>query len=388
MLHALTAWPTDFSPQVLAFPGKVLHTPFSGACWPVMDGHKLLRRINHTLWRIGGRSFYNRQIELGWPERLADWARKNWSIEPPDILWGVASNTIAGAIGAQRLAAFFSRPYVLDLHDPPLSRWRKGLDPALEPFFASSLREASHVVTTTESYARHLVGTYKLDPSRVSPVYMSFDDKECSFDRPKESGLVLLHAGTIESTGRIEAASSLIAALSILTREIPDCASSIRFCLLGTQAGKCQVQRLAARLGVSQNVICRPPVSYQDSLRIMSDAHVLVLLKNPSPTFDMQIPGKLFKYLGLRKPILGIVNGNTEAAEILRKSGLGLVAPATDIQMICGHLRQLWAWRDRLGDVFRPNEPFISTFSKTYTARQFESIIQTAIERFAGKSTA
>ena len=105
LLHELVPWPVDFSAQVLAFPGKVLHTPFSGACWPLLDGHKFLRRLNRTLWRLGGRSYYNQKVELGWAGRVVPWVARNWSVEPPDVLWAVTSNNIAGGLAAQGLGA-------------------------------------------------------------------------------------------------------------------------------------------------------------------------------------------------------------------------------------------------------------------------------------------
>jgi hypothetical protein len=103
----------------------------------------------------------------------------------------------------------------------------------------------------------------------------------------------------------------------------------------------------------------------------MDRAHVLVAIKFDDPQYDMQIPGKIFQYLPRGKPILGLMR-ETEAAFILRESGLGIVRANSDIPGIAAALLELWEHRSTLADRFQPNQEFIKSFSLSATARSLD----------------
>ena len=106
----------------------------------------------------------------------------------------------------------------------------------------------------------------------------------------------------------------------------------------------------------------------------MDEAHVLVVVKFADPAYNLQIPGKTLQYLGRGKPILGVM-GECEAAHILRRSGLGLIAPAEDVGKLTEALRQLWDSRKERGQAFRPDWHYISQFSRTRMAERLEGLL-------------
>jgi glycosyltransferase involved in cell wall biosynthesis len=100
----------------------------------------------------------------------------------------------------------------------------------------------------------------------------------------------------------------------------------------------------------------------------MARADVLVAIKFDDPQYDMQVPGKIFQYLAYGKPILGLMR-ETEAAAVLRRSGLGIVKANSDIDGIASALLELW--NDHVSGLtrFQPNWEFIKTFSLSVTAK-------------------
>jgi hypothetical protein len=107
----------------------------------------------------------------------------------------------------------------------------------------------------------------------------------------------------------------------------------------------------------------------------MDAADALVVIKYADPRFDMQIPGKLFQYLPRGKPILGIMRPSTEAAEILRRSGVGLVAANNDIDRIAGHVLQIWRNRGQLHRMCKPDAVYIEQFSRRRMAQRCHSLL-------------
>ena len=164
----------DHSTLEVAFPGRILRTPFSGAYAAWMDTHDWLRRANRALWKLRGKANYARATQFGWAVKTAGWAKHAWRAEPPDVVWTVSSSNLSSAIAGRYLSHVFARPLVVELHDPPLYPGRRASNSEIQRAFQRCIRASSAIVTTTAAYARHLRDEYKLPPERVVPIYLSY----------------------------------------------------------------------------------------------------------------------------------------------------------------------------------------------------------------------
>ena len=79
--------------------------------------------------------------------------------------------------------------------------------------------------------------------------------------------------------------------------------------------------------GLNRLFILHDKVSYQESVRIMKDAAILVLFDTLMPGADVQpyLPSKIVEYLMLKKPILGICDANSPSYRILKEYGFDSV---------------------------------------------------------------
>jgi hypothetical protein len=118
---------------------------------------------------------------------------------------------------------------------------------------------------------------------------------------------------------------------------------------------------------VMRRVQTFPIVPYDQAIRLISTADCLLI----SQTWDGSaaasagvVTTKLMEYLGARRPIIGDLAPDTEAARILKSSGLGLEC-SQDSTELAAALRTLITGTFSL----RPNEPFIESFSRTAQTR-------------------
>jgi glycosyltransferase involved in cell wall biosynthesis len=79
---------------------------------------------------------------------------------------------------------------------------------------------------------------------------------------------------------------------------------------------------------------------------------------------DVSAPGKLYEYIGTRKPILGLVPADGQAARILHEYGAGVVAPPDDVKAIAGKILELYAGWKSGGLRRRANEAFVKQFDR------------------------
>lgn len=89
-------------------------------------------------------------------------------------------------------------------------------------------------------------------------------------------------------------------------------------------AGQCSnfhgisVERFVEEVGISDIVHFHGWIPHAQGQQLLQDADLLLLLAQGQP---IQIPNKLFEYLGMRKPILAFVDAEGESAHILRQVG-------------------------------------------------------------------
>ncbi len=128
----------------------------------------------------------------------------------------------------------------------------------------------------------------------------------------------------------------------------------------------------AARLDLGDRLELHPYVPRRRSLALQRDSDALLLLiPEAGGRGQGVLSGKVFEYLAAERPILAAVPPDGAAAELIRETGAGVVAPADDVDELKAALRALYdAWvagtldgtplspadRERLGRAARVEE--------------------------------
>ncbi len=120
-------------------------------------------------------------------------------------------------------------------------------------------------------------------------------------------------------------------------------ADTARLRLIGTMRGF--DGELTAKLtGPVETQECVP---YRESLRLMREADVLILLQTMHGKGDDVVGGKAYEYLAAGKPILGVVPERGGDAWLLGTTGAGRVTGIDDAQCIAEGLHHYWRlWKD------------------------------------------
>lgn len=112
---------------------------------------------------------------------------------------------------------------------------------------------------------------------------------------------------------------------------------AIRLNLVGKISPQFNVHNTIGRLGLGDVVSITPPIPHDQSLAMLAASHVLVVIQ---PGTALQIPAKLYEYVGLRRPILALTDEGG-VARVARDSGLGVVVPAIDATGIASAVARL-----------------------------------------------
>lgn len=102
----------------------------------------------------------------------------------------------------------------------------------------------------------------------------------------------------------------------------------VEFEQLGSCERRAEVEAVVSAESLADCVRISPPLPHRQALEQMALADVFVIIQQGT---TLQVPGKLFEMLPFRKPILAFVDEGA-TADLIRKYGLGFIAPPKDLE--------------------------------------------------------
>jgi glycosyltransferase involved in cell wall biosynthesis len=212
------------------------------------------------------------------------------------------------------------------------------------------MKYASRVTVTTKSTAAHYRDTYPtFGPQNVQLLENGFDPASFAgaevrnFRAPPltRGRLVLLHSGIVYPQDRDPVPFLKAVANLINDDTLPRSGLEIRFRASGHAE---QFAAVVESLNLSDVVNFQPPISYDEALKEMAEADALLLLQARS--VNRQIPAKLYEYLYVGRPIIGITDPEGDTGMVLRDMGIPGVAALEDSagieSMLRRSLEQFW----------------------------------------------
>jgi len=341
----------------------------------------LARQPAPTRWPKALQVLWNRALYVPLHRRWAEVAaaevrRRRDGQAPPTVVCAYTVHGDLQAVGcALNLAEAYGIPWAWELRDPYPSVTGQRPDPASRAIFQRVLRGRGRIITTTNALARRLEATYPELTGRCAAVHHCFTGEPTTVPSSAPIGaLELLHAGTLYAeSGR--SAVPLIQALGHLLHRRPEARGRVRLTLVGAGRGGAEAAAAAHALGIADHLRVLPDVPPAEAQRLMAEASILVLIKHASRAYDMQIPGKLFTYLSMGKPILALAHEG-ETTDIARRSGLARIAPPDDPSAILARLTDYWDHRATLGTLCTPEWSYIRQFSQAAMLERLESILR------------
>lgn len=126
--------------------------------------------------------------------------------------------------------------------------------------------------------------------------------------------------------------------------------------------------RLAQDHGVQDQVEANGSVPYKEALRVQCESDVLLLLTWNDPREHGFCSGKLFEYMGARRPILTIGSPDSVSAQIVTQRGVGVVSSEPD--QIAAYLGQWISIKEQTGSLPSPPAGATDGFTRESQARR------------------
>lgn len=284
------------------------------------------------------------------------------------------------------------KPWVVDFRDP----WTEGIRRKqtyvgnlrrqhLEEGWERAVAEhADHLIVNTEKNQEQFLDKYPFLATKITTLTNGFDAEDFAhLSRTKkflpEGCFHLTLTGNIETM--FDAGPFFRAVQSFLATEA-DARAHFHINLVGTKRGK--YDTLLQDLQLNDVVHYIAYVPHADSVQYLADSDALFFCQIPEyESAVVKIPGKLFEYLYLRKPVLALTLPGVTTA-ILDRVGLGVVVHPNDTPGIQSALHDLYMqWRQHQWR-FTPDHAAIDAFSRKRLTERLAAIFDRVTGHTAG----
>jgi glycosyltransferase involved in cell wall biosynthesis len=242
-----------------------------------------------------------------------------YSTSPPD----------STHMAAWSVARRHSLPWLADCRDPWISLYLRdpptALHRRLHERLEDRLSNADRILVTTawqeEMMRRRFPGS-RLE--RIANGYDEDDFEGIDELRPPQKPFTIMHCGMM-TLGR--SSRPILEGLREVFRREPGARDSMRILFLG--ARESENEAWVHRLGLDDVAVFMDNVAHHECVKLERKSHVLLLVKHDDERYRGLVPGKVYEYIGARRPILAVVPEG-EAADIVRRNNRGEVARIDD----------------------------------------------------------
>jgi glycosyltransferase involved in cell wall biosynthesis len=304
---------------------------------------------------------------IGWlPFALAAARRQTYDVAYSSS--GPFTTHVAGLL----LSRLTRKPWVAELRDgwyrwnraifPDYPVWRDKLERRLE---AAVIRTADRVILVTDRMADAFRCQYvDLPADHFGVVSNGFDPEQFGHlsPVPTQAGWHLLHAGALYY-GR--SLASFLEGVRRVREVNPQFASDFRLRLLGTFDGAA-----LREVGLESYIEVLPQTGHAAAIDAMRAADALLLVANTTPGAEATVPGKLFEYLAVGRPVLAIAPAQSSTADVLHRTGGGWLADAGSVESIACALQRAYGEREP-----RPDPTEVARFDRRRLAGDLAHVL-------------
>jgi len=265
---------------------------------------------------------YLPDAEIGWALPAMRECRTLQKSFRPDIILA-SGRPWTGLLVARLVARHFRIPLVCELRDLwaddmyaiERPNWREKIDQIIERWV---LRRAHALITVSEPLASVLQQKYNV-PTVVALNGYDPDDQDIETRVTPTDELRLVYTGSLFEQRDLR---PLIRAIAVLRGEQVACRLDVAG-HVGPPTYLNELQELCDALHVDDRVRFLGQLPRTKALELQAHADVLVLVTWNDPREHGVYTGKLFEYVGSKRPILLVGLTTGVAAELLRSRGLG-----------------------------------------------------------------
>lgn len=362
---------------------------------PIWEPYSFYRKITG---KKSGEKFKSGYIseaaEGNWKSRLSVFIRGNFLIPDPRKFWIKPSvkflskflneNPVDLIIStgpphsmhiiALNLKKKYDITWIADFRDPwtdidfyhklKLTTWADKKHKNLEK---KVLAAADHIVTVSPGCAADI---QKIAHRKIEVINNGFDPTDYDFELPKlDEKFTISHFGAFNKDRNPAALWKVLGELASVN---PDFKKLLQIKLIG-QTDQSVISEIEKNK-LKENIVVKDHLAHKEGLIELSKSQVLLLPLNDAPNVKGILPGKMYEYMALRRPILALGPTDADYAKILGETKAGISLDFSDEQGINTTLQNYF--QRFLNNNLEIESEAFEKYSRKNLAKQFLNLIQ------------
>lgn len=347
---------------------------------PIWEPYQILRLFKGKKAKINT-GFVQSLKDHNWKTSLLSWVRGNLFIPDPRVFWKRPSVNFLNKYLKEKpvdvivttgpphsmhliglgLKKQLDIPWIVDIRDPWskldfLDNFRvsKGNRAKYEQMEKTVLEKCDLVLATSYSMNELL---QPFDHQKFIPITNGFDEDDFKgITQPINDKFTIFHAGLLNEPRNPRL---LWEVLAELCQESMDFANKLEIRLAGT-VDPSVANRIQTNPVLSDKLQILNYLPHDEVIRQYAQSSVLLLLINNTYNAKVNIPGKLFEYLAIGRPILAIGAPDADAITIVEKSSAGFTSDYSEKAKIKDLIWRLYEGKE----LVRPDQEKIMAFSR------------------------
>jgi len=381
-----------FKPYVLTVKNAMYHTkdptllmdipPEANIFRTLSLEHRLFPRLFYAL-KTTPKWIFVPDENIGWLPFAVRQGQKIIKKQRIDIIYATAPIYTSLLIG-YLLKKKTGKPLAIDFRDPwtqnVFTKYPTVLHKKIEEIMEKAvLRSADYIITTTEPMRLRLIEKYPLLKGKCAVITNGFDPEDFEgLKRSAQEKFTITYTGFLYG---LRTGKHFLLALRELIKEKKDIDSKIQVLFAGPPNK--QTADLVKELGLQNVVKLLGYVSHQESLKLMVNSDVLLIVIAAEESYNekigpLMIPGKVFEYLGAKRPMLALVPcGATK--DLIKSTKTGIIAPPNDINYIKKAIFEMFQkWE-------RANLKSVESDISKYNRKKLTEKLAAVFQRFCSK---
>jgi glycosyltransferase involved in cell wall biosynthesis len=252
------------------------------------------------------------------------------------------------------------------------TRLHKKIEEKMEKFV---LRTADYIITATEPMSLKLIEKYPFIKGKCATITNGFDseDFEGLTKNTRREKFTIAFTGSLYG---LRTSKHFLIALKELIGEDGEIKSKIQVVFAGFPNK--QTTDFVNKLGLQGVIKFLGYVPHQESLKLMVDSDCLLLIIAPEEPYSYT--GKLFEYLGAKRPILALIPPQGIAGNLIRSTKAGIIISPKDVNSIKQAIFKLFQdWkRGGLGTIQSDVSGYDRKVLTKKLAKVFEQVLKKA----------
>jgi glycosyltransferase involved in cell wall biosynthesis len=276
-------------------------------------------------------------------------------------------------------------PWIMEFRDPwtlpveEVSNIHEGPAPRRNAWLHQMmLRQSSAVVTVTNRHADELQQHFGVRGEKLAVIHNGFDENDFRGLTPDGESVFdprfinLAHFGTVYEGF----SGQFFRAAETLLEQYPELKNKVRFHVIGYPDNV--VEQMTRQEPLKSVVVLHKFVPHNKALRVMAAADGLLLFYGQEYTSRASIPGKLYEYLRVGRPILAVAYpGGVQ--DLIENSKAGWVLRPDDVEGMTSALSRLIQSRCQGQDPVMPDSSVISGFRYDRLAGELSAVLNRVV---------